>query len=50
VREVNGTKSFLHRDHLASIRFITNPAETSGRTTSYTPFGEPTKIIKAELI
>ncbi len=39
VREVNGGKSFLHRDHLASIRALTAASGVLGRITSYKPYG-----------
>ncbi len=42
VREVDGVKSWLHRDHLSSVRFITGTSGEAARLTSYTPFGEPT--------
>jgi|GEM_PF-2812423 len=42
---MHGTISWLHRDHLGSVRLITNPAGTTGRTTSYTPFGEATETV-----
>jgi len=34
--------SYLHRDHLASVRLITNAAGQVEQSTSYTPFGDPT--------
>ncbi|MCF6305449.1 MAG: hypothetical protein L3J33_08765 [Rhodobacteraceae bacterium] len=33
--------SYLHRDHLASVRLITNAAGISEQSNSYTPFGDP---------
>jgi len=33
--------SYLHRDHLASVRLITNAAGLSEQSNSYTPFGDP---------
>ena len=42
-RVVDGVKSYLHRDHLASVRFVTEAAGSAARLTSYTPFGVPTE-------
>jgi len=33
--------SYLHRDHLASVKMITNAAGTPEQSTSYTPYGDP---------
>jgi len=33
---------YLHRDHLASVRLITDAAGQVEQSTSYTPFGDPT--------
>jgi len=33
--------SYLHRDHLASVRLITNAAGVSEQSNTYTPFGDP---------
>ncbi|MCF6305451.1 MAG: thioesterase domain-containing protein [Rhodobacteraceae bacterium] len=33
--------SYLHRDHLASVRLITNAAGISEQSNTYTPFGDP---------
>ena len=32
----------MHRDHLSSVRLITNAAGQVEQATSYTPFGDPT--------
>jgi len=40
---VDGVTSFLHRDHLASVRFVTHTNGEAARLTSYTPFGVPTE-------
>ncbi|MBL1436301.1 MAG: RHS repeat-associated core domain-containing protein [Rhodobacteraceae bacterium] len=40
-RIVDGVVSYLHRDHLASVRMITNAAGTPEQSTSYTPYGDP---------
>ncbi len=40
-RVVDGVKSYLHRDHLASVRFVTEATGSAARLTSYTPFGVP---------
>ena len=45
MREVDGVKSWLHRDHLNSVRFITGATGLTARLTSYTPFGTPTDAI-----
>ena len=37
----NEAVSYLHRDHLASVRLITNAAGVSEQSNSYTPFGDP---------
>jgi len=37
----NEAVSYLHRDHLASVRLITNAAGASEQSNSYTPFGDP---------
>ena len=42
-RVVDGVKSYLHRDHLASVRFVTEATGNAARLTSYTPFGVPTE-------
>ena len=42
-RVVDGVKSYLHRDHLASVRFVTEATGNPARMTSYTPFGVPTE-------
>ncbi len=42
-RVVDGVKSYLHRDHLASVRFVTEATGNPARLTSYTPFGVPTE-------
>jgi len=42
-RVVDGITSYLHRDHLASVRFITNDTGEEARLTSYTPYGVPTE-------
>ncbi len=42
-RVVDGVKSYLHRDHLASVRFATEATGNAARLTSYTPFGVPTE-------
>ncbi len=42
-RVVDGITSFLHRDHLASVRFITHTNGEAARLTSYTPYGVPTE-------
>ncbi len=42
-RVVDGVKSYLHRDHLASVRFVTEASGSAARLTSYTPFGVPTE-------
>jgi RHS repeat-associated protein len=36
------TKSFLHRDHLSSVRLVTNEAGTPAEQTNYAAYGEPT--------
>ncbi|MGK6317817.1 RHS repeat domain-containing protein, partial [Neorhizobium sp. DT-125] len=36
------TKSFLHRDHLSSVRLVTNEAGTLAEQTAYAAYGEPT--------
>jgi len=40
-RLVDGVASYLHRDHLASVRLITNAAGQAEQSTAYTPFGDP---------
>ena len=42
VRLADGEVSYLHRDHLASVRAISHATGSLGRMTSYTPFGVPT--------
>ena len=42
-RVVDGVKSYLHRDHLASVRFVTQDTGQAARLTSFTPFGVPTE-------
>ena len=42
VRLADGEVSYLHRDHLASVRAISHATGTLARQTSYTPFGVPT--------
>ncbi len=42
-RVVDGVKNYLHRDHLASVRFVTQATGQAARLTSYTPFGVPTE-------
>ncbi len=42
-RVVDGVTSYLHRDHLASVRFITHTNGEAARLTSYTPYGVPTE-------
>ncbi|MBL1436299.1 MAG: hypothetical protein COB08_008885 [Rhodobacteraceae bacterium] len=37
----NEAVSYLHRDHLASVRMITNAAGQVEQSTSYTPYGDP---------
>ena len=44
VRLADGAVSYLHRDHLASVRAISHATGSLGRLTSYTPFGMPTDI------
>ena len=45
IRNANGTtyKHFLHRDHLASVRVISNPDgnRVTGESTIYKAYGEP---------
>ncbi len=38
---VDGVVSYLHRDHLGSVRLITHSGGTRARTTSYAPYGLP---------
>ncbi|MBI4924144.1 MAG: hypothetical protein HY834_20605 [Devosia nanyangense] len=40
VKRAGGALSFLHRDHLASIRAITDATGTAYRVSTYEPFGE----------
>ena len=37
----NEAVSYLHRDHLASVRMITNAAGQVEQSTAYTPYGDP---------
>jgi len=37
----NEAVSYLHRDHLSSVRMITNAAGTLEQSTAYTPYGDP---------
>ncbi len=39
--EASESVSYLHRDHLASVRLITNAAGQPEQATTYTPFGDP---------
>ena len=41
VREVDGVKSWLHRDHLSSVRFITGEDGFRARRSDFTAFGAP---------
>ncbi|WGI72089.1 toxin TcdB middle/N-terminal domain-containing protein [Neorhizobium petrolearium] len=36
------TKSYLHRDHLASVRLVTNDTGTPAEQTAYAAYGQPT--------
>lgn len=40
-RIVDGVKNYLHRDHLASVRFVTDENGDAERMTSYAPYGMP---------
>ncbi|MEM9012613.1 MAG: colicin E5-related ribonuclease [Pseudomonadota bacterium] len=40
---MGGQKSWLHRDHLASVRMITGEDGLRARSTTYTPYGVPTE-------
>ncbi|NSZ15606.1 toxin TcdB middle/N-terminal domain-containing protein [Agrobacterium vitis] len=42
IRVVGGTKYFLHRDHLSSVRFVTNMAGQIVESTDYAAYGETT--------
>uniref|UniRef100_UPI00056C6F60 RHS repeat domain-containing protein n=1 Tax=Allorhizobium undicola TaxID=78527 RepID=UPI00056C6F60 len=42
VKVIGGTKYFLHRDHLSSIRFVTNMAGEVVESTDYAAYGETT--------
>ena len=39
--EVTEAASYLHRDHLSSVKLITNDAGVAEQSTAYTPFGDP---------
>lgn len=39
--EVAEAASYLHRDHLASVRLITGASGTAEQSTAFTPFGDP---------
>ncbi|MHA3915186.1 RHS repeat-associated core domain-containing protein [Halovulum sp. GXIMD14793] len=41
VREVDGVRSWLHRDHLASVRFITGEDGLKARRSDFTAYGTP---------
>jgi RHS repeat-associated protein len=38
--DAGGQKFFLHRDHLASVRVVSNDAGAQAEATAYTPYGE----------
>jgi len=43
--------SYLHRDHLASVRLIANAAGQAEQSTAYTPFGDPdTTTLQAQSV
>ena len=48
-RIVDGVVSYLHRDHLSSVRLITNAAGQVEQRTSYTPYGDPTTANTASI-
>jgi len=51
VGEASEAASYLHRDHLASVRLITNAAGQAEQSTAYTPFGDPdTTTLQAQSI
>ncbi|MHA3915827.1 RHS repeat domain-containing protein [Halovulum sp. GXIMD14793] len=41
VREVDGVRSWLHRDHLSSVRFITGEDGLKARRSDFTAYGAP---------
>ncbi len=41
MRLVDGVVSYLHRDHLGSVRLITHSGGTRARTTSFSPYALP---------
>uniref|UniRef100_UPI000562EE46 RHS repeat-associated core domain-containing protein n=1 Tax=Allorhizobium undicola TaxID=78527 RepID=UPI000562EE46 len=42
IKVIGGTKYFLHRDHLSSVRFVTNMAGEVVESTHYAVYGETT--------
>jgi hypothetical protein len=45
VKLTNGVTSYLHRDHLGSVRAITNAAGVRVESAVYKPFGEQTEFV-----
>jgi hypothetical protein len=45
VKLTNGVASYLHRDHLGSVRAITDAAGVRVESAVYKPFGEQTEFV-----